>query len=87
MPGNPPTQVSCPANVWTKVAEGSFHNVFATYKLTAGAGFKWHWTGTGIPFYQEGSGGVGVVSQVSIPPSTYWRIEVNPSAATIVTVS
>ncbi len=81
-------QVFCPRNSWTKVSEGSFWNLGRTYDLISSSNvtFNWRWFGSGIPFFQEGSDFSGTAS-ISIPPSTYWRILVNPVANTTITVN
>jgi hypothetical protein len=86
MPRSISVQVPCPANVWTKVVEGSFWNLALKYDLTANAVFDWRWFGSGLPWFMQSTGVPGGVAQVTVPPSTYWRIEVNPRATTTVSV-
>ncbi len=80
-------RISTTANHWTKVAEGSFWNVSATYVLRAESGqrFEWRWQGSFIPWKKSGHSTDGV-ARVSCPMSIYWRIQVKTSRNDAVTI-
>jgi hypothetical protein len=86
MPRTLSVQIPVPGNTWTKIVEGSLWNTAVKYDLTANVVFDWRWIGTGLPWFIPGTGVPGGVAQITVPPSTYWRIEVNPRAATTISV-
>ena len=79
--------IECRKNTWTRVARGSFFRVSTNYGLSSEtSSFRWRWQGSGIPLRQQGEVGRGGEDTVTIPPSLFWRLQVNPSEDTVIRV-